>query len=207
MKIRELFENVGNLPQIHISVETSSASVVQYRLGRYTSRLEPILKEYGLTNIQISSDQEYWEIEATIPNTNVLKYCEPAYRSAMDIAEKLEPDEINYAQFQVTVDWPPAFPLHFSEQCPELIVTLHQKASIKGIDKLIQEVDFISFRNSENISGFLNILKIKELSSIEFSGKVPNTVDTIINKHLKDKNIIACQEELFQNNLDEYATL
>lgn len=62
--------------------------------------------------------------------------------------------------------------------------------------------------NSQSIeNGVLNLLKIKNLESIDPGGELSGTVPwlKIINEHIKDKNIAAAQTKLFKNGLKEFA--
>ena len=80
---------------------------------------------------------------------------------------------------------------------------------ITGIDKLIGMNNTVTIHQCENIvGGVLSLLKIKHGTLIMFWNKTPMPKwITIVHKYLKDKNIIACQKELYDNDLDEYAEL
>ena len=207
MKIKELFEDTtNNLPHLFICIECDDISTPKSILGVVRETINKQLSKHGFKNIKVNADKEFIEIDVVIPNTSALQYCERAYHTSSNAIEAFDGIGSGSA-FEINVDWPPAFPLLFSEECPELIITFQEKASIKGIEKQISYASFISFRNSENISGFLNLLKIKGLDFVEFSGNnVPSEVDNIFNRHLRSgRNLIACQKELYDNDLDEYA--
>jgi hypothetical protein len=80
---------------------------------------------------------------------------------------------------------------------------------ITGIDKLIGMNNTITIHQCENIiGGVLSLLKIKHGTLVMFWNKTPMPKwITIVHKHFKDKNIIACQKELYDNDLDDYAQL
>ena len=85
-----------------------------------------------------------------------------------------------------------------------------------NIDKHIKSAEAIAISQKIN-SGLLYFLKIKNLEKIiinTFAGwpwdnpsEPLNKAVNIINKHMKSKDVIACQRELIENDLDEFAEL
>ena len=80
--------------------------------------------------------------------------------------------------------------------------------SFKGIEKKIT-CKFLFLNLEKKAIGILSILKIPTLQEIVNVSSNPEQrqVVEILSKYLENKNIIACQEELFKNGLDEYAKL
>ena len=81
---------------------------------------------------------------------------------------------------------------------------------LSGFEK--SEIREIRLVNGHNLKGnFLGLLKVKGLTNVLlFSiSKDSDTLKAIniIRNHLEDKNIIECQKELYDHDLDEYAEL
>ena len=77
--------------------------------------------------------------------------------------------------------------------------------SLKNIHKFIK-CDELTINDSNNIkSNVLGLLKLD--CEISFFGADNIKWTEIIKKHLIDKNLVACQEDFFKNDLDEYAKL
>ena len=74
------------------------------------------------------------------------------------------------------------------------------------IDKVIECEELMIFHAHYIDGNVLSLLKMKN-TDIHFYYSDTAKWVTIIKNHLRDRNIIACQEELFQNGLDEYAKL
>ena len=79
--------------------------------------------------------------------------------------------------------------------------------SLKGIGKdYLKEINgFINLDHCPIESHMLGLLKVKGLTKIEFNHN--NKVEEILNKHLKSRDILSCQDELIENGLEEYAKL
>jgi hypothetical protein len=81
---------------------------------------------------------------------------------------------------------------------------------LSGLEK--SEIREIRIVNGHNLKGnFLGLLKVKGLTNVLLlaasKGSDAAKAINIIRNHLEDKNIIACQKELYDNDLDEYAEL
>ena len=79
--------------------------------------------------------------------------------------------------------------------------------SLKGIGKdYLKEINGTIDLDACHIeSHMLGLLKVKGLTKIEFNHN--NKVEEILNKHLKSRDILSCQDELIENGLEEYAKL
>ena len=79
--------------------------------------------------------------------------------------------------------------------------------SLKGIGKTyMKEINgFINLDHCPIESHMLGLLKVKGLTFIKFNQN--RKVEEIINKHLKTRDLLACQDELIENGLEEYAQL
>ena len=82
----------------------------------------------------------------------------------------------------------------------------NQLTSLKDIHKQIHRIDgYLDVSGCPIKSHVLGVLKIKDLKEIKIGNK---QVQTILNKYLpveSASDIVDCQEELFQADLDEYA--
>lgn len=83
--------------------------------------------------------------------------------------------------------------------------------TLKGIEDLHYLTSFSVSHNTEFNCGLLRLLKCPVLTYVGNSGKdvdkkLQDALD-IIKKHLKDKNIPECQQELIEEGLQEYAKL
>ena len=80
--------------------------------------------------------------------------------------------------------------------------------SLSGIHKMIgKNCKVLGISNTDFIKGnVLSLLKLPKMCQIEWKLKQPwvKIVDSYLTR---DRNIIACQEELFKHGLDEYAKL
>ena len=83
--------------------------------------------------------------------------------------------------------------------------------SYSKVDKHIKEIDGHLRISGQYVGPLLSFLKVKKLDYIMAGVNPIDETDRaceIISAHLQsDRNIVACQEELFQNNLDMYAKL
>lgn len=88
--------------------------------------------------------------------------------------------------------------------------------SFSGIHKYLKECTGTFIIPGDLESGLLGLLKVKGLREVTFSwdevseSQIPELAKAceIITNHLhSNRNIIACQEELFKNNLDQFAKL
>lgn len=76
-----------------------------------------------------------------------------------------------------------------------------KKFSLKGVDKILENTTSINIHTTNIESGILDLLKIKSLQTLT------TIIDIgwiyIINRHLKDKNILKCQRELISAGLKD----
>ena len=81
------------------------------------------------------------------------------------------------------------------------------KYSISGIDKYIGECNYLEICNAQNIvGGVLGIFRIKDAYQIRITfAKIKPEWVTIVEKHLKSKDILQCQEDLIDAGLKDYA--
>ena len=79
--------------------------------------------------------------------------------------------------------------------------------SLKGIGKnYLKEINgLINLNDCPIESHMLGLLKVKGLINIKFNHN--RKVEEILNKHLKSRDLLACQEELIENGLEQYAQL
>lgn len=156
-----------------------------------------------------SSDSEIYidvlNLNAQNGNHNSLKILFELMKSeAKDIAKHYN----NYFSVGESILACRGFP-PFKLEWSEININMLPDQKITGIDKFIDLNETCIFINCHNIiGGVLSLLKIKHgRLYLNFHGvQRPKWVD-IVNKHLKDKNLIDCQKELYDNDLDEYAEL
>jgi DNA-directed RNA polymerase subunit RPC12/RpoP len=77
-------------------------------------------------------------------------------------------------------------------KCHKLESLIHLPKSIKGTLHI----------NDLNVRNYLTIFKTKGIKMIECSNK---EIETIINKYLKTRDVIGCQDELIEAGYEEYA--
>ena len=99
------------------------------------------------------------------------------------------------------------------EHCPEVIdgsleAQGNNITSLHNIHKHLKEVGeerYINLKSNPIESHVLGLLLIKNLLEVSLDNK---KVESIINKHLKgDRDVVECQEELLNKDLDDYAQL
>jgi hypothetical protein len=83
--------------------------------------------------------------------------------------------------------------------------------TLKGIDKHFPNAKLFHINRPEKIIGnVLGLLKIKSLVQVTWEGKltIPKWLE-IINDELfsSTRNLVRCQKELYDNDLDDYAEL
>lgn len=83
--------------------------------------------------------------------------------------------------------------------------------SLKDIHKKIPRCEKIIFYSAvnkiaSNVLGLLNLKQLKHFHVWPRSEKIPQWYE-IVTKHFESKNILACQEELIDNDLKDYAEL
>jgi hypothetical protein len=82
-----------------------------------------------------------------------------------------------------------------------------------GKNPKFQEIEILKFMTLEITGGLLGILQLKKLQTISrpasIFGKNMEIISAFhcIEDHLKDKNILACQEQMIDNGLKDYAEL
>lgn len=87
----------------------------------------------------------------------------------------------------------------------DLILSNRGLCSLHDIHQIFGEVDGSIFLSDNPIkSHVLGLLKIIKLRRVVMDNKV---VQDILNKHLPEGDIFACQEELLDAGLDDYAKL
>jgi hypothetical protein len=85
--------------------------------------------------------------------------------------------------------------------------------SLKGIGKdyLLKLKGDLNLQNCSNLkSNVLGLLKIKEIDHVDFSNpqvKHFKNLQKIIDKYLKRKDLLGCQDELIENGFSQYAKL
>lgn len=94
--------------------------------------------------------------------------------------------------------------------CREMFFTGSALSGFSDIKKLTN-LETIGFDFSTITGGLLGLLKLPKLATIEnyVEEKDPTAFKAlnIIKKHLKDKDLLACQDELIDADLEEYAKL
>ena len=94
-----------------------------------------------------------------------------------------------------------------------LIVSCSGLTSLKNIHKFAPNLESLQINMNPIESNILGLLRLPKLRFFIYSPGADGAdrlkqALQIVEKHFKgDKNIIACQEELFKNGLDEYAKL
>ena len=99
----------------------------------------------------------------------------------------------------------PSFPI----KARTILLQPQSEITLQNINKFV-DCQFLAISNAKYIKGnVLGILKIKSLSSLIIDDAAANEqwFDILLKHFRNDKNIIACQKELYDNDLDEYAEL
>jgi hypothetical protein len=86
--------------------------------------------------------------------------------------------------------------------------------TLKDIHKLMPNLDFLQINACPITSNILGLLRLPNLKNLICqTGNTVSTnferASTIVKKYIEDgsRNIIACQKELYDNDLDDYAEL
>ena len=206
MKIRELFENTQLPPQVAELVRKFPSTWVISREGKL---------EYHSTSSHLAL---FTTPELIANNELVIPLAD--FKGDFDamgmglISFKNFPENIEGSLF--------AGSNNFSsfEGVPKSITGLFDISgcqhinTLSGIHKHLQYCSNIMLPSESITNSLLGLLKIKNLESIELddSDEEPGEdflmAIRIINRHLHEgRNIVACQEDLFKNNLDAYAKL
>jgi hypothetical protein len=92
--------------------------------------------------------------------------------------------------------------------CNKLHLILNKgKLTLTDLHKYC-DVETLAFYGLENVTGnVLSILKMKKLKQIQYSGDDKIEWLDIVKKYIDSKDIIACQEELIEAGLKEFAKL
>jgi hypothetical protein len=94
--------------------------------------------------------------------------------------------------------------------CTTLRLSFSGIETLSGIHKHCPKLESINLTWYDNLkAGLLGLLRIPSLKLVEASTGPDELLVAVglINKHLKDKNIGACQTDLFKSGLKEYAKL
>ncbi len=206
-----LLESVGHLPTVNVYVEVGTKitkgnfNALQFRISKY------IKEEYKLTRFEINvkHNQTLLVTVHDIPqqlfdNTDFLG---DIHDIVLDFYEN--PDD---AYTHNECRWPPAYKMVIYNH---LTTIYTNQESLKGIEKLIEgssayQLD-IHFEAPAKSVGVLSLLKVKGFDSLVINGPDEllndlRKVNDILYKHYNSSiDIIACQRELIENDLDEYA--
>ena len=202
MKSFKYFLNEQRLPgsvEFQVSVQCKN-----FNFYKYAQRdNDKILK--ALSHYQIIADADDDMYYYTFKNLNAQNGNEVALSKIIEIIEKNVSLEIDYIDSTLVCDGFPPYKLEWQH----IDITFESPTQITGIDKYIGLFMFCNIMDCEKITGgVLSLLKIKQGTSLSLSadGPYPKWIQ-IINKHLKTRDLLACQEELIENGLEEYAKL
>ena len=201
-----LFEQVGPVGKVEFVVDVACANQISSRaFNAFEARIKKRLSKY---DIIIEPDDNI--VIVHVLNLNAQNGNQIALENVLEQIEETATDVIpNYSNRVESYDpylsckgFPP-----FKLEWRDIYINCQDQQRITGIDKFIDLNENCIFYDCEKIvGGVLSLLKIK-YGSLYVDGQPTAKWVPIIKKHLADKNIIACQEELFHNNLDEFAKL
>ena len=217
MKIRELFEEVNN-PIIKLCYEfschTGESAKLNRNLKQITSEISEKAGDGCFCNIAVKDNS--FTVFVTIPEkdldaTNLyIDDVKSILRQHLDMNQGVrEDDDDRRCEVYFNGDFPKLqHPINFS--AIHLFPKPSSNATLTGIAKAIGDCDYLEIENCGNITGsVLGLIKLAKNTpvALTFKGAKPDWV-SIVNKYLKKEvNIVACQEDLFKNGLDEYAKL
>lgn len=143
-----------------------------------------------------------------IDHNNILhwiKQCEQCYEKTLgDKWTKIDYEDCAFLCFREQI------PKGVSTEWKRIMFTGYNSTetfTLEGIDKQIPKAEAIMLYRAGNVitGNVLGLLKLKSLKTIWNYPSVSIEWLDIINKHFVSKDIIACQRELIENDLDEYA--
>ena len=217
MKIKELFETSGS-HAINISYEFSCNSLEIRKLAEHKKTIiDKIAAKAGNgCSCVISSGSSSFTVVIKIPDSQL----ESIHLLVDDVKSVLreylaldsgvtENDDDRRCQVFFYGDFPKLpHPIKFDA----VFLTPTNNATLSGIDKSIGECGYFEVEDCEkikgNVLGLINLAKRGTRVKLTVKDKIPKWV-SILNNHLlkKNQNIIACQKELYDNDLDDYAEL
>ena len=212
-----LLENnpVGHLPTVSVHLEfmerpsRATFEVIKYQMTKY------INENYKLPKFEIVDKSARDEMTISLHDVpqhlfDTVDFLNDLHEIAIDVLEELA-DAFTY----IDINWPPAYKMVIQNHVTFLHVDGSQ--SLNGIEKLIEgdsafQLDVRIELPAKEI-GVLSLLKVKGFERVIISGTIEkqeeyHKVITILQKHFDSgRNILACQEELIDAGLKDYAEL
>ena len=211
-----LRENTGNLPAFYIEAEyePSDGELDKNRVNKLLKQLMSDIKEKFSNyngNIKFSTanvSRFYIKIELSDLTSDMVKNLDSVITTVSDIF----PNHLSF-DYYIECNFPLAFPLETNESMAVTINVDATQRSLKNIDKQIKHCpDVDVYIDLHGETGLLALVKLKNISylTITILPEKPNLTSkltSIINKHRATNDMLACQEELIENGLEEYAKL
>lgn len=221
MKIKELFENEVTLKLkqnhlIELTLEFCDATDLCKKMKRDLEQLKQFINEKTGAKSIVSVGFGSFSVSVFVEDKNVDAF--DNYReNVLDVLNEfadgfgyIENIEGHYVELFFSHNVP-KLPIPISYD--RLYVTLEDKSSLSGIDKIISSFKYLHFHKCEYVTG--NVLSIIKLAK---KGKTINLSTSdylelpwmfVINKHLKAgrQDVVSCQRELIESDLDEFAEL
>ena len=220
MKIKELFENEVTLKLkqnhlIELTLEFCDATDLCKKMKRDLEQLKQFINEKTGAKSIVSVGFGSFSVSVFVEDKNVDAF--DNYReNVLDVLNEFadgsgytENIEGHYVELFFSHNVP-KLPIPISYD--RLYVTLEDKSSLSGIDKIISSFRYLHFHKCENVTGnVLSIIKLAKKGKINLSTSDFNDLPwmTIMNKHLKQRHydVVSCQRELIESDLDEFAEL
>jgi|688.fasta_scaffold06347_22 hypothetical protein len=220
MKVKELFEHeaIPKLKQNHmieLTLEFSGLTDLCKKMKANLQQFKKLINEKTGTDSIILVSTISFSIKLLIEDKNVDAF--DNYReNVLDVLNEFAGDSSNYRENHEDHH----VNLFFSHEVPKLsipisydtvYVNVENKSSLSGIDKIISSFRNLYIRNCENVTGkALGIIRLaKKGKAINLSTSDYHELHWmyVINKHLNPErqNVVACQRELIERDLDEYA--
>jgi len=213
--LKENVHSGGHLPTVSVylgfieRLSRATFEVIKYQMIKY------INENYKLPKFEIADKNAREEMTISLYDVpqhlfDTVDFLNDLHEIAIDVLEELG-DAFTY----IDVNWPLAYKMVIQNH----VTFLHVDGSqpLNGIDKLIEgdsafQLDVRLEPPAKEI-GVLSLLKVKGFERVIISGtnekhEEYHKVNTILQKHFDSgRNILACQEELIDAGLKDYAEL
>ena len=211
MKIRELFENVNNIPVIHFAIAMENVQDATDNIKTFTGNVKWLLRNIAEQNIKCTNDKENLEVAIEIHNPSTLLKIDTINNLIIQCAEDLGEIAMGVPPL-IKCNYPPSIDINLpGSSSVECILDITQpNTSLKDISKHVSGIETLTVRNCQNATGLLGLVNLKNVGYLDLrANKNAHTLlqaEAIIQKHLQNgQDILECQEELIDAGLKEYA--
>lgn len=218
MKLAELFENESLSSKkdytIQLWLSYNSLMNTNTKLKKSLKKITDAIDEKtGLLGSILLIGKSGFDVCVIIPEhevdsiANYMDDVNAVLKRFADISELREDSEDHRIELKF-INKVPSLPIPIA--FPFIFIDALGKTSLSGIDKIIKDFDYLEVSKAEYITGsVLGLVKLAKHGNIKVSTSDYSKPEwaSIITKYFKSGNILACQEELIDNGLKDYAEL